>query len=126
MFGKQAQHHTKICNISYICAFGLAWLFCAIAPSLFAIGLPAELPTMPEVPEQTPADSVEMGIPADFNEVKMDFPIEDGFFEFTWPSISGNYPGDPTRLREAKFGIGVHYGPHASDGFQPIHIGITH
>ena len=45
----------------------------------------------------------------------MDFPIETGPFQPTWASIAANYPtSDPAWLREAKFGIWVHFGPQAA------------
>ena len=56
-----------------------------------------------------------MGDPANFAEVKMDFPIESGPFAPTWPSIIANYPTkDSAWLRQAKFGIWVHFGPQAA------------
>ena len=68
----------------------------------------------PEVPATQPPDSLTMQDPATFPEVKMDFPIAAGRFEPTWDSIAKNYPGDPAWLREAKFGIWVHFGPQAA------------
>jgi alpha-L-fucosidase len=44
----------------------------------------------------------------------MDFPIAAGPYEPTWDSIAKNYPGDPAWLREAKFGIWVHFGPQSA------------
>ncbi|MCG6190049.1 alpha-L-fucosidase [Maribellus maritimus] len=73
-----------------------------------------ELPPMPEIPEPLPANSVEMGNPDDFPEVKMDFPIAEGPFHPTWESIAENYPGAPDWLREAKFGIWVHFGAQSA------------
>ena len=56
-----------------------------------------------------------MGDPANFPEVKMDFPIEGGTFSPTWASIIANYPTkDSAWLRQAKFGIWVHFGPQAA------------
>ena len=52
--------------------------------------------------------------PATFPEVKMDFPIAKGPFQPTWDSIGANYPGNPAWLREAKFGIWVHFGPQSA------------
>ena len=68
----------------------------------------------PEVPATQPPDSLTMQDPAMFPEVKMDFPIAAGRFEPTWDSIVKNYPGDPAWLRDAKFGIWVHFGPQAA------------
>jgi alpha-L-fucosidase len=73
-----------------------------------------ELPPMPEIPEPRPAGSVPMGESESFPEVKLDLPIAPGPFEPTWESIEKNYPGTPSWLRDAKFGIWVHFGPQAS------------
>src|ERR1700704_5339199 len=77
----------------------------------------AELPPlspMPAIPAPQPTDSVPMGDSKSAPEVKLDIPIESGPFEPTWESIEKNYPGTPSWLREAKFGIWVHFGPQAS------------
>lgn len=58
--------------------------------------------------------TVTMGDIDSFEEVKIDLPITDGPFEPTWESIEANYPGTPDWLREAKFGIWVHFGPQAA------------
>jgi alpha-L-fucosidase len=55
-----------------------------------------------------------MGRTQDFEEVQLDLPIADGPFQPTWASIEANYPGTPAWLREAKFGIWVHFGPQAA------------
>lgn len=68
---------------------------------------------IPPLSAQKPANSVPMQDPATFPEVKMDFPIAAGPFEPTWESIAKNNPGTPAWLREAKFGIWVHFGPQA-------------
>lgn len=49
-----------------------------------------------------------------FPEMILDIPIADGPFEPTWESIEKNYPGEPAWLREAKFGIWVHFGPQSA------------
>ena len=49
-----------------------------------------------------------------FPEIILDIPIADGPFEPTWESIEKNYPGEPAWLREAKFGIWVHFGPQSA------------
>lgn len=49
-----------------------------------------------------------------FPEMKLDIPIAAGPFEPTWESIEKNYPGSPDWLREAKFGIWVHFGPQSA------------
>ena len=55
-----------------------------------------------------------MGNPAEFPEVKMDFPIEKGPYEPTWASIGSQLPLDAVSLRENKFGIWVHFGPQGA------------
>jgi len=69
---------------------------------------------MPEISKPRPEGSVPMGPLASFPEVKLDLPIAPGPFQPTWASIEKNYPGTPAWLREAKFGIWVHFGPQAS------------
>ena len=95
------------------------------ARSLFALSLTACIATLahaqtmpppapiPSIRPQQPDDSLTMQDPATFPEVKMDFPIADGPFLPTWESIAANYPGTPAWLREAKFGIWVHFGPQS-------------
>ena len=73
-----------------------------------------KLPPIPELPPLQPPDSLTMQDPATFDEVKMDFPIAPGPYQPTWDSIDKNYPGDPAWLREAKFGIWVHFGPQSA------------
>jgi alpha-L-fucosidase len=71
---------------------------------------------MPAVPAPLAAGSVPMGDPAGFPETNMDFAIEtNGPFQPAWQSIAGNLPGTgaPAWLRQAKFGMWVHYGPQA-------------
>lgn len=75
--------------------------------------LPAPTP-IPLVPEPERPGSIPMGDPVGFQEVKMDFPMTTGPFLPTWESISQNYSDYPSWLREAKFGIWVHFGPQAS------------
>jgi alpha-L-fucosidase len=69
---------------------------------------------MPKVPAPLPQDSVPMGSAAQFEEAKLDFPIAAGPFEPTWKSIEKSYPGSPKWLRDAKFGIWVHFGPQSA------------
>jgi alpha-L-fucosidase len=74
-----------------------------------------ELPPMPELPPKRPVGSVPMGDPADVPETKMDFAIAPGPFGPTWESIAEHYPaGDVEWLREAKFGIWVHFGAQSA------------
>ncbi len=72
------------------------------------------LPPFPTIPAKQPIDSVAMGDWRTFPEMKLDIPIASGPFEPTWESIEKNYPGEPTWLRDAKFGIWVHFGPQAA------------
>jgi alpha-L-fucosidase len=73
------------------------------------------LPPMPEPPATRPANTVPMGDPKDFPETKLDFPIEEGPYQPTWTSIVDTYPSaDSAWLREAKFGIWVHFGAQAA------------
>lgn len=72
------------------------------------------LPPFPAIPEKQPLNSVQMGDWKSFPEVKLDIPIAEGPFEPTWESIEKNYPGEPAWLREAKFGIWVHFGPQSA------------
>jgi alpha-L-fucosidase len=69
---------------------------------------------MPKLPSPLPVDSVPMGDSSTAPEVKLDLPITPGPFQPTWESIEQNYPGTPAWLREAKFGIWVHFGPQAA------------
>ena len=75
--------------------------------------LPA-LPPFPEIPAKEPIGSVKMGDYRTFKEVQLDIPIAAGPFNPTWASIEKYYPGTPQWLRDAKFGIWVHFGPQAS------------
>jgi alpha-L-fucosidase len=75
--------------------------------------LPPPAP-IPSVAAPNAAATVEMGDPDSFQEVKMTFPMATGPYKPTWESIGQNYPEYPAWLREAKFGIWVHFGPQAS------------
>lgn len=72
------------------------------------------LQPFPEVPAKQPLDSINMGDLKEFPEIILDIPIAQGPFEPTWESIEKNYPGEPEWLREAKFGIWVHFGPQSA------------
>jgi alpha-L-fucosidase len=92
-------------------------LLCCIFQQLNAqkiAGPAAKLPPIPVIPPPGPKDSTPMGDLSSFAEVKLDIPIFPGPFKPTWESIEANYPGDPSWLRDAKFGIWVHFGPQAS------------
>lgn len=67
----------------------------------------------PAVPAPAPPNSKEPASPADYPVITMDFPIAEGPFEPSWESIKAQYPGVPAWLREAKFGIFIHWGPQA-------------
>lgn len=71
-------------------------------------------PPLPEIPAPRAQDTVPMGDVESFSEVKLDLPIAPGPFSPTWESIEKNYPGEPAWLRDAKFGIWVHFGPQAA------------
>ncbi|MCR4921791.1 MAG: alpha-L-fucosidase, partial [Bacteroidaceae bacterium] len=72
------------------------------------------LPEMPPIPSPKAVGTVKMGDCDSFPEVQLDLPITDGPFKPNWASIEKNYPGIPQWLRDAKFGIWVHFGPQAS------------
>lgn len=72
------------------------------------------LPPFPEIPAKQQLNSVEMTDWRTFPEIKLDIPITQGPFEPTWESIEKNYPGEPAWLRDAKFGIWVHFGPQSA------------
>lgn len=69
---------------------------------------------MPALPVALPVNSVVMEDSKTFPEVQLELPIAKGPFEPTWESIEKNYPGEPDWLRDAKFGIWVHFGPQAA------------
>lgn len=79
-------------------------------------GLILEKSILPPIPTVTAklVDTEKLGDIDKFEEVKLDLPITDGPFKPTWESIEANYPGTPDWLREAKFGIWVHFGPQAA------------
>ena len=72
------------------------------------------IPEIPTIPEAKPENSVPMGDSKSLAEVQLDIPIASGPYEPNWESIEKNYPGDPQWLRDAKFGIWVHFGPQAA------------
>lgn len=69
---------------------------------------------IPSIPPAKPINSVPMLPSGTSPEVKLDIPIAPGPFGPTWSSIEAHYPGTPAWLREAKFGIWVHFGPQAA------------
>ena len=86
---------------------------CAQNPKKAGRDLPA-VPAIPEVDSPKPNGSVPLGDINTFREIQLDIPICDGPFKPSWESIEQNYPGTPEWLREAKFGIWVHFGPQAA------------
>jgi alpha-L-fucosidase len=84
-----------------------------IVPTVHTAG-PAVLAPMPAVAAPQAQDSVPMGDVKSFPEMKWDIPVAPGPFEPTWESIEKNCPGEPAWLREAKFGIWVHFGPQSA------------
>jgi len=83
-------------------------------PAFTACAALPPLPPFPAIPAAQPVDSVPMADSTSAAEVKLDLPITPGPYAPTWESIQKNYPGTPTWLREAKFGIWVHFGPQAA------------
>ena len=69
---------------------------------------------IPSLPVKLATDSIALGDSKTFPEVQLDIPIANGPFKPNWESIEKNYPGEPDWLRDAKFGIWVHFGPQAS------------
>ncbi len=93
----------------------LACLLAAFSalPATHASTLP-DLPPIPAIPAPLPEGSVPLTPSDSTPEVKLDLPVAPGPFEPTWESIEKNYPGTPAWLRDAKFGIWVHFGPQAA------------
>ncbi len=81
--------------------------------SLAVAGLPP-LPPIPSIPDRSPVDSVPLGDSKVAPELQLELPIANGPYEPTWASIEQHYPGVPDWLREAKFGIWVHFGPQSA------------
>ena len=88
-------------------------LLLASCTQLTRVKLP-ELPPIPEIGKAEAIASVPMGDHRTFEEVQLDIPIEEGPFAANWESIEKNYPGTPEWLRDAKFGIWVHFGPQSA------------
>lgn len=94
-------------DISFLFIAGILSVSCAQQ------GLP-ELPPMPEIAPPLTVNSVVMDNHKTFDEIQLDIPITEGPFEANWVSIEKNYPGTPQWLRDAKFGIWVHFGPQSA------------
>ena len=108
----------------------LAVLTMALSASAQHLKAGRDLPAVPVIPlnDQTtnlPNDrigSVPLADVNTFREIQLDIPICDGPFKPSWESIEANYPGIPAWLREAKFGIWVHFGPPAALRHRPARI----
>jgi alpha-L-fucosidase len=94
--------------------FALLLTAASLSVSAQTDGLPATLPPIPEIPAKEPVGTVKMGDWQSFQEVQLDLPLTAGPFQPNWASIEQNYPGTPQWLRDAKFGIWVHFGPQAA------------
>ncbi len=83
--------------------------------SLIALSSTASTPLpFPELPARLPVASQPLGDVDSFKEEIVDLEITQGPFEANWQSIEENYPGSPEWLRDAKFGIWVHFGPQSA------------
>ena len=82
--------------------------------AVYAAGPTTLVDPVPNVRKALPIGSVEMGSLDDFAEYQLDLDMEDGPFKANWESIESNYPGTPEWLRDAKFGIWVHFGPQSA------------
>ena len=89
-------------------------LACTLLAALPAHAALPALGPMPALPAKQAPDSVDMADARTAPVVKLDLPIAAGPLQPTWESIAQHYPGTPTWLREAKFGIWVHFGPQAA------------
>ena len=69
---------------------------------------------IPDVRKSLPIGSVPMGDLESFTEYQLDLDMAEGPFKANWESIESNYPGTPDWLRDAKFGIWVHFGPQSA------------
>jgi hypothetical protein len=86
-------------------------IFALLIPFLLPVCMYAqEKNPLPTIPKPRPVDSETVGDWKTFPEMKLNLPIAKGPFEPTWESIEKNYPGTPQWLRDAKFGIWVHFG----------------
>ena len=92
----------------------LACSVCGSQAQTLKDGEMPQMPVFPEIPAPQPMGSVKMGNSDSFADVQLDIPITDGPYKASWASIEQNYPGTPQWLRDAKFGIWVHFGPQAA------------
>ena len=95
-------------------AIVLVCTFCGSQAQTLKDGEMPQMPVFPEIPAPLPVGSVKMGNSDSFADVQLDIPITDGPYKASWASIEQNYPGTPQWLRDAKFGIWVHFGPQAA------------
>lgn len=72
------------------------------------------LEPIPEVKMPLQENTVPLRDSQTFKEVILDLPITEGPYQPTWESIEYNYSGTPEWLREAKFGVWIHFGPQSS------------
>ena len=86
----------------------------ALMAAIDGFAVETKVAPIPDVTPPLSQDSVPLGDSRSFPEMKLDLPIAPGPFEPTWASIEKNYPGEPGWLREAKFGIWVHFGPQSA------------
>lgn len=104
----------KTTNILIVALLAVLNAPCLLAQYLEEGQLPVLSP-MPDIPASNPVNSVPLGDSDTFEEVVLDIPITEGPFEPSWESIEENYPDEPPQwLRDAKFGIWVHFGPQSS------------
>lgn len=104
----------------------------AMAASLIVLSAAAVSPLpLPEIPQALPVNSQPLEGADTFVEEEVDLEITPGPFKPNWESIENNYPGSPEWLRDAKFGIWVHFGPqsagesgdwYARNLYKPNHI----
>ncbi len=95
-------------------ALKIALISLLAAGAVFGQVMPPPAP-IPPLPPRQAEESIEMGDPDAFPEVKMDFPIAEGPYAASWASIAQHYPGrEASWLRDAKVGFWVHFGPQAA------------
>ena len=92
----------------------LACSVCGSQAQTLKDGEMPQMPAFPEIPAPQPVGAVKMVNSDSFADVQLDIPITDGPYKASWASIEHNYPGTPQWLRDAKFGIWVHFGPQAA------------
>lgn len=92
----------------------LACSVCGSQAQTLKDGEMPQMPAFPEIPAPQPVGAVKMVNSDSFADVLLDIPITDGPYKASWASIEHNYPGTPQWLRDAKFGIWVHFGPQAA------------